>query len=117
MPFVIMVNVPSVIMVNVPSQLAHPIEILQFTLHFQDARPTSYVQKCLDVHQLKNGCVKLKTELCPICIDCNISVQTSCGHVFCDSCVQKWFNTSHDTCPYCRQTITHLKEVEIIHST
>lgn len=44
---------------------------------------------------------------CPICFDC-IEVGRKinlCGHVFCDTCVQKWF-ADHKTCPVCVRDIT-----------
>jgi hypothetical protein len=42
------------------------------------------------------------------CMVCNMvksNVVTNCGHMFCDKCINKWFNIK-ETCPYCRTELT-----------
>lgn len=50
--------------------------------------------------------VKKNNECCSVCFDdfCESSKvhQTSCGHYFCVSCIEKWTNKNNYTCPLCR---------------
>ena len=63
------------------------------------------------------NCGTNEFELCSICHDATANVQTSCAHLFCKPCLAEWFKqqryiTNTQTCPYCRQTVVHLKTVK-----
>ncbi len=49
---------------------------------------------------------------CSICYE-NININyiciTSCDHIFCKKCLDKWFNKNKYTCPICRNNITYFK--------
>jgi hypothetical protein len=40
-------------------------------------------------------------ESCPICYTREAITKTSCGHMFCNDCLNEWL-TNHVTCPMCR---------------
>lgn len=49
---------------------------------------------------------------CPICFNTIPKEQlyiTNCNHVFCKSCLDKWFNKSKFNCPSCRKNIYYVK--------
>lgn len=50
---------------------------------------------------------------CPICLKDNILENniytTNCNHIFCKSCIEKWFNKGKKTCPMCIQNIISYK--------
>ena len=45
---------------------------------------------------------------CSICYEeLTTSVPLSCGHEFCEECINRWFEEHPELrCPYCRQSIT-----------
>ena len=44
---------------------------------------------------------------CNICLDdVREPVVTQCGHLFCWSCLYRWLNTNHQTCPLCKAGVT-----------
>ena len=48
---------------------------------------------------------------CSICLIDNIPENekciNNCGHTFCKSCIDNWFNSGKNICPMCRQIITY----------
>lgn len=40
-------------------------------------------------------------DICPICHENNVSIQSKCGHYFCSQCLKQWFR-QQPTCPTCR---------------
>jgi len=42
---------------------------------------------------------------CAVCYDTGDAMQTRCGHVFCESCLNNW-TYAHVTCPMCRKIIS-----------
>lgn len=47
--------------------------------------------------------------ICSICLEDNITgVTTPCEHRFHLHCLKQWFDTTHFTCPVCRQTLDDL---------
>jgi hypothetical protein len=55
--------------------------------------------------------------VCPICYDAQVEVQTNCGHNFCIKCITDYYNNynSNDNCkcPYCRQILTSFNKLVI----
>lgn len=49
---------------------------------------------------------------CTICMEKKCEVKTSCNHIFCVICINKWYE-DHDTCPICR---TNLSKSSSTHS-
>jgi hypothetical protein len=49
---------------------------------------------------------------CPICLECPVSIQTNCGHHYCQTCLTKhyYINTK---CPLCRTEISSCYELEL----
>ena len=47
------------------------------------------------------------TPECPICQSAPVDPVRlqRCGHVFCEGCVERWFEQGRDTCPMCRASI------------
>jgi len=45
-------------------------------------------------------------EECPVCYEKKEMETLRCGHKLCDSCRDKWFQTS-PTCPTCRTPVIH----------
>ena len=44
---------------------------------------------------------------CNICLDdVREPIVTQCGHLFCWSCLYRWLNTNHQTCPLCKAGVT-----------
>ena len=44
---------------------------------------------------------------CNICLDdVREPIVTQCGHLFCWSCLYRWLNTNHQTCPVCKAGVT-----------
>ena len=44
---------------------------------------------------------------CNICLDdMREPVVTQCGHLFCWSCLYRWLNMNHQTCPLCKAGVT-----------
>ena len=58
----------------------------------------------------------INQSICNICLDpTGRTVEsrrftTSCGHTFCSTCIRRW-TQEHDSCPYCRQTITNIDNI------
>jgi len=52
------------------------------------------------------------SEICMICLCSTATVQTSCHHYYCETCVEKWF-CKNETCPYCRQTSTSFSRIKL----
>ena len=47
-------------------------------------------------------------ENCPICFNIiNENTTTNCGHSFCNSCIEEWFNKGNSECPMCRQRVSY----------
>lgn len=45
--------------------------------------------------------------LCSICLDpVKNPVITQCGHLYCWSCLYRWMNTQHSTCPVCKAGVS-----------
>lgn len=46
--------------------------------------------------------------ICNICLDITDKepVVTQCGHLYCWTCLYRWLNTNHTTCPVCKAGIT-----------
>lgn len=46
---------------------------------------------------------------CPVCLEqLEISVTTGCNHVFCEKCIDEWFDRGETSCPLCRTSIKHI---------
>jgi len=48
---------------------------------------------------------------CSIClqtIEDSLKCTTQCEHQFCKSCLDRWFNAHHLSCPMCRQDIRYI---------
>lgn len=65
----------------------------------------------------KNVVLKSLIETCIVCQEMPSEVETSCNHLFCYTCIQKWYRTSATKeqqllgtcyCPYCRKSIDKL---------
>lgn len=52
-------------------------------------------------------------ENCPICYEHPREMKLSCGHSFCQSCLQQSLLTYKFTCPYCRQSI-HVQTQQVV---
>ncbi|KAH0480790.1 MAG: uncharacterized protein KVP18_002292 [Porospora cf. gigantea A] len=49
---------------------------------------------------------------CPVCMDVPVTpLITSCGHVFCRICIDRWASTS-PLCPICKQSIGEVVPVK-----
>eukprot|EP01038_Epipyxis_sp_PR26KG_P015001 gene15001-20180_t len=47
--------------------------------------------------------------VCSVCLDSvknKDPVVTQCGHLYCWSCLYRWLNTNHTTCPVCKAGVT-----------
>lgn len=44
------------------------------------------------------------------CIDNSTSTVLSCNHIYHKTCIAKWFNAMHNTCPICRTVIQQHEE-------
>jgi hypothetical protein len=57
----------------------------------------------------------IEDNVCPICYDSHVEVQTNCGHNFCDSCMTNYYSKCENTCncPYCRQPVTSFTKLVI----
>jgi len=45
--------------------------------------------------------------LCSICLDhVKNPVLTQCGHLYCWTCLYRWLNTQHTTCPVCKAGVS-----------
>ena len=43
---------------------------------------------------------------CPVCLEqLDTSVTTGCNHVFCEKCIDEWFDRGETSCPLCRTSI------------
>ncbi len=50
--------------------------------------------------------INIETSECYVCyISDKILYKTNCGHIFCASCIEKWF-LKNSSCPYCRYTVS-----------
>ncbi len=62
---------------------------------------TYILKRIMDTEFLKNNDVG---EECSICMgNLQQGVTTPCGHVFCMSCLFRWYEMRNETCPYCRR--------------
>ena len=50
-------------------------------------------------------------DVCTICKENDIDIQTNCKHHFCTSCICSWLIITN-TCPFCRQTIDCLNKIK-----
>ena len=51
----------------------------------------------------------METE-CPVCFDCSRQqLLTSCGHIYCADCIQRWVCEHRAFCPMCEQPIRELQ--------
>lgn len=64
-----------------------------------------YFKRYYYVHFKGNKLIYRIKEMCPICFDCGIEVKTSCGHFFCNDCINHWIDRNNKNCPICRQII------------
>ncbi|EDO18863.1 hypothetical protein Kpol_1023p32 [Vanderwaltozyma polyspora DSM 70294] len=78
----------------------------------------------IQLKYFENG--KLKSNECPICttepIDANNIIFTECGHCFCESCLQEYFDFQvqkklETKCPNCRQIISTNRVLKLNHDT
>jgi E3 ubiquitin-protein ligase RNF5 len=46
--------------------------------------------------------------ICNVCLEVSTRdpVVTQCGHLYCWSCLYRWLNTNHTTCPVCKAGVT-----------
>lgn len=52
--------------------------------------------------------------LCSICLDpVKNPVITQCGHLYCWSCLYRWLNTQHTTCPVCKAGVSRENVIPI----
>lgn len=80
----------------------------RYSINILNGSIISYeISKPLMVHNVVHKHVG-ELEMCPVCYDNKIDIETvSCKHSFCKSCIQKWINTGHETCPKCRNTLIY----------
>ena len=47
--------------------------------------------------------------ICNICLEVTLKdpVVTQCGHLYCWSCLFRWLNTNHTSCPVCKAGVNH----------
>jgi len=65
------------------------------------------------------------TLVCPICLKDNLNdnlnnnllCKTSCGHTFCKTCIDPWFNKGRQDCPMCRSRIDYFTHDSINYRT
>ena len=53
-------------------------------------------------------------ESCPICYTSDCEIISCCNHSFCIPCVSSWLNTSHSSCPTCRNDIDNTEFRKLI---
>jgi hypothetical protein len=57
--------------------------------------------------QLKN----INDNICPICKEEDVTIQTECEHNYCLECITEWVQRVNNTCPYCRTEITSFYKI------
>lgn len=62
-------------------------------------------------NSLENGGEKLGE--CCICLERKPDVMLPCAHAYCMPCIEQW-NTSHKTCPFCRETLDSTDDTWVI---
>ena len=68
---------------------------------------TYYIDKLLPIDNTKTillSEIDDERRECSVCYE-GVTIQTKCGHNFCESCISKHYCISN-LCPYCRKTIT-----------
>ena len=60
--------------------------------------------------KLNNISIEIEDFNCSICLeklneDCKII--TNCNHLFCENCIEEWFNNQKYSCPICRSDIKY----------
>ncbi|KAJ5491457.1 hypothetical protein N7539_003024 [Penicillium diatomitis] len=62
------------------------------------------------------GCEYLNIDTCDLCLDdmaaSSMFRQLPCGHIFHTPCVDLWLTTGDASCPLCRQTFYHLRNMK-----
>lgn len=51
---------------------------------------------------------EVAAEMCIICTETKVNVQSQCGHSFCVKCINKWLQSNRSSCPCCREDVTEL---------
>jgi SWI/SNF-related matrix-associated actin-dependent regulator of chromatin subfamily A3 len=73
----------------------------------------SCIQKSIGFFESKIDTIKQQSfENCPICMNHEANIITSCGHLFCRSCIVKCFKTKYQ-CPVCKTNIKPSDACEI----
>lgn len=58
-----------------------------------------------ELPMVKDIFMEKKGDGCPVCYEQNEDLETNCGHQFCETCIEKIYDTTK-TCPCCRTSIT-----------
>jgi hypothetical protein len=99
---------------------------LELAEWFQSLNPDKYIildderkdkfkfipYKIIQQLTIQNTIVKKEKEKCTICSDYLEEINTNCGHIFCKDCITHYYlDLDNNSCPYCRQIITHFIKV------
>ena len=89
----------------------------------QPPQPPATPKKLVVTDPDKSQCITIPGtgEVCTICQECiepdsvksraTPLVQTACGHTFCKSCLQQWFDAGHNTCCVCNATVASVVQI------
>jgi len=73
-----------------------------------------FIKRTLPIikNQKKKSKDDIDNHICPICMECPVSIQTNCVHNYCEMCLTKHYY--HNTkCPLCRTEIIECYELEV----
>ena len=86
------------------AQWLQPLCPENYSLYVNDGGVIIY--KILTSLKMNGTIQKTELEICLICQENQEEIQTiDCKHNYCYTCIQKWVNTEHNTCPYCRASL------------
>ena len=63
----------------------------------------------LAVYEAREQCRICSTHEHPVFVRCRLA---ACGHLFCRQCIEDWHARRKRTCPACRASFSHPKDVE-----
>jgi hypothetical protein len=97
--------------------MSNNVEEIDIIINQNNLNTTSSNDKTEENNKMSNNLINLNDEYhsnneCPICFNTISKEQlyiTNCNHVFCKSCLDKWFNKSKFNCPSCRKNIYYVK--------
>ena len=53
----------------------------------------------------------INDNICPICKQEDVTIQTECEHNYCLECITEWVQRVNKNCPYCRKEITNFYKI------